>query len=493
MRKIKFLVGSSASIATLMVSMLALFLLPIVITAQTAEEPVPLVDAASYRQTFIDTIDLWNGGLDGSSGMGTYAPDFNGFFHVTLDRRWQPMPQQFSTSVAQSRAIYINVEAYRAAGPDEGARFLKAVHDGVDGLMTFFHDPEYGGFYWEMQPNGQPRDDQKHGYGNVHPLFALAHAYAVTDNPDHLAAALDQLAIIKTHFLDPDYPGALLPGRTRDFSEVVGQNNIEAFTHFFEALLVLHDVTSGTQQAEIDELIVLHGDFLAQHLYHDQAGYTDRGYVAYNYDREWQPQQIPYSRDRQWWDARHASAGHNIELAYLLSRAVERGFDETWLIVAEKLIRFCQEHAFDPTSGGMIYDITDYDGQPLPDNPDNDVFIWWPQAETARTFLHFTVVRGTDDAQAFKQVEALINDHLTDAEYGGWYHGLSRNLEPVGLEKGDIWKVAYHYSMFFAEVLRLAEEYPLVMAQPVNMTSSGPVPPLEASPDSHIVYRTGHP
>jgi cellobiose epimerase len=453
----------------LLVTLFALSLIAVVPVAAT--EPVTydsydqslFLDVDWYRESLVATVDLWNGGLDGESGMGVYKEDFNGFFHVDLDRQWRQKPMRTSTIIAQSRAIYMNVEAYRAAGPDEGARFLDAVNKGVDFMLSEFRDARDGGFFWDVSRKGRVGDSMKQGYGNVHPIFALAQAYSVTQNPAHLEAALQQLEVYETHFLDPNYDCAIHPGFNRKFTEIIGVNNVDVFTHFFESLLALHDVTEGAQQVHIDDLVVKCGDFLVNTLYHDQDGFTDRGYVAYNYDENWQPSQIPYTREMQWSGALHATTGHNIELAYLLSRAVERGFDAEWLDTAYKLLKFCEEHAINDEYGGMIYDITDYEGQPLEGNPDNDLFIWWAQFETARAFMHFAVVRDVERYQeAFKKVENFIHADLTDQEYGGEYQNLSisRDLAVVGEDKGNIWKVNYHYSMFFAEALRLGEAYP---------------------------------
>jgi mannose/cellobiose epimerase-like protein (N-acyl-D-glucosamine 2-epimerase family) len=450
------------------VSMLALILASPTL-AQDFPIPPPglpaegmFLDVEWYRQNHINAADRWNGGIDGQSGMGAYQEDFDGFFHVNLDRQWNQTRMMGSTSVAQSRAIYMNVEAYRTAGAEEGQRFLDAAIAGTDFLLENFWDDNYGGFYWMVSATGLTVDNQKQGYGNVHPLFALAHVYDITQNPVYLQVAFDQLAILQEHFIDPDYPGTILPGFTRDFSEIMGVNNIDTFTHYFEALLALYDVTEGDQQEQIADMITLHGDFLVNTLYQDQEGFDDRGYVAYNYDDNWQPSQEPYTRETQWSGARQATTGHNIELAYLLSRAVERGFNEEWLTTADKLIKFCLEYAIDPTYGGMLYDITDYDGSPLDGNPDNTVFIWWAQAETARAFLHFTVVRNADFVAHFEAVQILFTQHQTDLEYGGLYANLdiTRDLAPTSGYKGDIWKTNYHYNMYFTEVLRLAATYP---------------------------------
>ena len=448
-------------IASLLAVLFAAIPGPAPIQAQSA----PLLDVEWYRQNLVGEADLWNGGLDGESGMGVYDEDFSGFFHVSLNQQWEPTPMRSITGVAQSRAIYMNVEAYRVAGPEAGERFLRAINLGIDFLLEYFKDPDYGGFYWEVDSSGRVVNPMKQGYGNVHPMFALAQAYSVTQNPAHLEAALEQLAVLQAHFFDPDYPGAILPGFSRDFKQIIGVNNVDTFTHLFEPLLTLYDVTEGEQREAIADLIELHGDFLVEHLYHDQAGYTDRGYVAYNYDEEWQPTQVPYTRENQWTVGAQATTGHNIELAYLLSRAVERGFNPDWLNVADKLIRFCLEYTLHPKYGGMIYEITDYEGNPLPGNPDNSDFVWWAQSEMARTLLHFSVVRGADYVSELTQVITLIQYHLTDPDYGGWYHGLNaeKELEPVGVNKGDVWKVNYHRTMLFVEILRLAEVYQITL------------------------------
>lgn len=432
-------------------------------TPPVVEEPSgQFLDVEWHRYYLPVTVELWNGGLDGSSGLGVYRDDFDGYFEVNLDRQWKPTWPGNTTIIAHSRAIYMNVEAYRVVGPDEGERFLRAVQLGTDFLLAHYLDPDYGGFYWEVDSKGNVIKDYKQDYGNVHPLLALAHAYSVTGDPDYLDAALAHLDLLQTTFLDPDYSGGFLPGFSRDFSATWGVNNVDSFTHYFEALLAMYDVTGGDTQDQIAEMITLEGDFLVNTLYHDQVGYEDRGYVAYNYDTEWQPSQIPYSREMQWSGALHASTGHGVELAYLLSRAVERGFDPGWLLTAEKMLNFALIYSPDPQYGGMRYDTTDYEGQPLAGNPDNSQFTWWAQGETARALLHFIVVRGRDDfVEPFLTIQALINDHLTDHEYGGWYHGLDaeKDLRPIGMEKGDVWKVNYHFSMYYTEVLRLADQY----------------------------------
>jgi mannose/cellobiose epimerase-like protein (N-acyl-D-glucosamine 2-epimerase family) len=221
-----------------------------------------------------------------------------------------------------------------------------------------------------VTPKNTIRADVKHDYGNVHPLFALAQVYGVTMDRTYLDAALRQLDVIEKHFLDPEYPDALRPTMSRDFSRILGSNGSDPLTHYFEALLALFDVTECNDKRRVAALIDDTGNFLATRLYRDQEGFTDRGYIAFNDDEQWNPQQDPYSRQTQWG-------------------------------TAYKLIRFCREYAINPNTGGMIH------------------------------------------------------RYLTDQEYGGWYRQLwYATLQPDILDKGE-----YHYSMFFAEAIRLGKEY----------------------------------
>ncbi|MBA2393595.1 MAG: AGE family epimerase/isomerase [Ktedonobacteraceae bacterium] len=419
-----------------------------------------------YQQDQITTADLWNSGPDGHSGMGTYQSSFNGYFYPNLDQQWQQTPADVTSAVEQSRGIYMNVEAYRTAGPQKGQRFLNGITKGIDFLQAHFLDTRYGGYYWQVANDGTVRDDQKQGYGNAHVMMVLAQAYSVTHNPNYLQDALNQLAIIEKHFVDPAYPGSYRPNYNRDFSQIQGNNNIDVITHYLEGLLALFDVTTGATHNHLTHLVQQEGDFIASHLYHNEDGYTDRGYVAYNYDAHWQPSQQPYTRETQWSGALQASTGHNIELAYLVSRAIERGFNAKWLDVGYKLIKFCLLYAIDPKTGGMLYEITDYHGKPLPGNPDNSLYIYWPQAETARALLHYTVVRGADFGKQFKKAEAFFNQYMTDQHYGGLWQGVDASTLKPGdnTTKGDIWKADYHENMYFTEVLRLGAKYPTQIA-----------------------------
>lgn len=445
-----------------------LFCLFTLLVPSTLAAGVPLpavqgpVDVSGYRTLLIDQVDRWNGGPDGNSGLGAYRQTFDGGLHLDLDQSWQPRGSSPVTAVAQARALYMNLEAYRASSE---LRFKTVLEKTFHYLQNHFLDRKYGGYYWEVGPGGDVTNRDKQGYGNMHILMVLAQAADATHDPAYLKAALTQLEVVEKRFGDKKYPGGVKAGFNYDFSEVRGVNNVDTFTHYFEALLALEDVTTGQERVRVNKGVNEAANFLVRQLYRNEAGLGNRGYVAYNYDESWNPAQAPYTRATQWSGASHASPGHGIELAYLLSRAVERGHDPKWLETADRLLRFVDAHALDAKTGGMLFDTTDYLGKPLKGNPDNDFYVWWAQAETARASLHFSVVRGEKRWPEFLKAQKLILTHFLDPHNGGWFQNVrARDLSVPDTTKGNIWTMNYHESMYYAEILRLARVYPKALA-----------------------------
>ncbi|MBK8019907.1 MAG: hypothetical protein IPK19_00450 [Chloroflexi bacterium] len=62
---------------------------------------------------------------------------------------------------------------------------------------------------------------------------------------------------------------------------------------------------------------------------------------------------------------------------------------------------------------------------------------------------------------------------LTDQEYGGLYQNFDAfTLQPVGLDKANIWKVNYHYAMFVTEALRLQAQFSDLLTE-LDVAASG--------------------
>jgi mannose/cellobiose epimerase-like protein (N-acyl-D-glucosamine 2-epimerase family) len=316
------------------------------------------------------------------------------------------------------------------------------VQRGADYLLSNAVDPNSysgnpGGMWWGLQPDGVsppvhttqiggtlPR--HKDAYGQVQSLFALAHAYSVTGDVDHLNGAFAQLDVWNGQFADTAAgPGAFLQTANEDYTQRIGARNVDYMTHGLEALLTLDEATpaSHPRKASLATQITHIGNFITTRMYRDADGSTPMGYLPWYYDAQWNPSADP---SQQW-----MTPGHNFEMAYLLSRAVERGFNPAWLDVANKLIAFTLVHGFDnvptsPTYGAVPHEKLAFNGARF--NPTADNLVWWQTCEAARTLLHFAVVRGrTDLWDEYHAASAFIRNRFVDPAYGGWF----THLDPV--------------------------------------------------------------
>jgi mannose/cellobiose epimerase-like protein (N-acyl-D-glucosamine 2-epimerase family) len=436
------------------------------------------LDATAVRADLVNFVDLWNGGQqgrNGTSGMGVYATNWDGLFRANLDQQFQPVVNTYTndmTVIAQSRAVYINVEAYRSAPVTDRARFLNAVQRGADYLLGKSVDPNTyngkpGGLWWGLQPDGvsppthttpiggtQPR--YKDAYGQVQSLFALAQAYSITGDVDHLNGAFKQLDVWYGQFADAaNGPGAFLPTANENYTQRIGNRNLDYMTHAFEALLTLNQVTpaSDPRKAGLSAQITNIGNFITARMYRDAAGSTTMGYLPWWYDAQWSPSTTTGQQ--------YSTPGHNFEVAFLLSRAVEQGFNSAWLNVADKLVAYTLRYGFDdvptsPTYGSVLPEEMKFDGSRLDPTPNN--LVWWQESEAARALLHFATVRGrTDLLDEYEAASAFIQNHFIDPSYGGWYQYLNpTTLQPTTTDKGTVWTGGYHEAMLDAERIRLA-------------------------------------
>jgi unsaturated chondroitin disaccharide hydrolase len=438
------------------------------------------IDAAAVRAELVHFVDTWNGGQLGklgTSGMGVYATTWDGLFRMNLDREFNRFVNTYTddmTIISQSRAIYLNVEAYRNAPAADQARFKTAVQRGADYLLgkavdhnTYSGQP--GGMWWGLQPDGvsppthttpiggtAPRD--KHAYGQVQSLFALAHAYSVTGDADHLNGAFTQLDVWNTQFADTAAgPGAFLQTANENYTQRIGNRNVDYMTHALEALLTLDEVTpaSHPRKASLTTQITNIGNFITTRMYRNAAGSTTMGYLPWWYDAQWNPSPVATEQ--------YSTPGHNFEMAFLLSRAVERGFNPAWLDVADKLLAYTLQYSFDnvptsPTYGAVPHEKLAFNGARFDSAPDD--LVWWQQSEAARTLLHFAAVRGrTDLWDEYLAASAFIRNRFIDPEYSGWYQYLNPStLAPTTTIKGSVWTGGYHETMLDAERIRLGSE-----------------------------------
>ncbi|QNN25082.1 hypothetical protein HED60_23325 [Planctomycetales bacterium ZRK34] len=447
-----------------------------------AEVLVDHVNVGQVRQDLIALVDLYNGGLDGQSGAGAYdnihtpSSTWNGLFQLDLDRQFNLKQIANMSDISQARAVYLNTAAFRASSGE--ARFLTTAQRGVDYLFDKAYDTTYGGFFWGLDADGSspPTSTKRIGgtfatdkmsYGQVHTVYALAQTYRIAGAGTLLNNAYLGWNDYKAHFSDTSNgPGAYLPTQSRDYSALLVKRNIDYMTHAFEAAMELYDATPGSdpRRSVIAQDMLDIGHFIVQ-LSQPMTGHADREYIPFTFDATWQPA-----------TGATVSTGHQLELAYLLSRGVERGGPATWLDTANRLLNYGLAYGVDMNSasvyhGGLVHATVNPDGTPVGATE----VVWWDQAELTRATLEFALLRGRDDLwNAFDAAWPFINNVLVDPIYGGWFQTVQWDGSAwtypsgYGTDKGHVWHVGYHETMLYDEILRLSSLTPV--PEPASFT-----------------------
>ncbi len=367
-----------------------------------------------------------------------------GGFIASFDDDWTPLPaeKQSKGLVFQARMTWLAAEVGRRR-PGHRERFAEHARHGLAFLRDAMWDDTHGGFFWELDRNGQPVGEagaSKHIYGQAFAVYAAANVYRLTEDDDALELAQRAYRWLEEHAADAEYGGYVealdragepIPPTLTDegvwatdnIGTAFGYKSMNTHIHLLEAYTALYRVWPDEQ---------LRGRLAA--LLRIVAGrvYTEPGCLNLFFTADWTP--VPD----------HDSFGHDVETTYLLLEAAEAlGHDAVAAVRgrAMKLTAHAWRYGYDRQRGGLYDQGTAF--RPATDTTK----VWWAQAEALNAF-HLMATLAEDPApyaEAFAQTWVFTAEHLIDAEHGGWWWSVTasglRNGQPG---KGNNWKSGYH-------------------------------------------------
>ena len=343
----------------------------------------------------------------------------SGQYVYSLDSQWQPKKEDDAFLITQARFIYLMAVGYAVF---DDPKYMSAMLIAADFLIEQFKVPgTLGEFAWKINiqnTNSKLKHQKMNGklaYAHAQVIFAMSHAYKLTGNETYLNTAYSiwtELNVLEQ--INAKSPGYL--------------TGLNTSMHTFEALLALYKATDSMMvKNELEKL----GDFINDHFFDVQSGLF----------AEW------LNEDKTPQLQNEARVGHNVEMAFLFSRAVEAGLPEKLLFTAKSVI-------------GSVAKIAQHSPEffipntvKLNGNIGNDSHPWWGQTELIRGLAHFVIERSHTEYE-----ELLINIvESTQENYikpsGAW----SSSPLDVGDDNGHNWQVGYHISMMLTELLRLQQ------------------------------------
>lgn len=391
---------------------------------------------AELRQEHKDILAYWE----------RYAPDqAKGGFYGRVDYQNRPDPNADKGIVLNSRILWTFSAALRHTQHEE---YRAIANRSFDYIRTYFMDPQYGGVYWSVTADGQPKQTIKHLYGQAFALYGLSEYAHATESAPALALAKEQFATMVKHAYDPKR-GGFRDAYNRDWSDtnnfvMSSYENQETKTmnthlHLLESFTCLYRVWPDKSVADQIRGML---DVFLKHIVDPK---TYRMNLFLNDD--WQVRKTAISY------------GHDIEASWLLPEAADvlasknkedKALQKTVHEVGVKMARAASTGL--EADGGMNYE---YDPKTGHLNRERS---WWVIAEAMVGFMNaYQLTHAKQFLDKSQQSWEFIKKYLLDTKNGEWFMGVDANHKVVGNDKISMWKCSYHNSRACLEMLERLE------------------------------------
>lgn len=340
------------------------------------------------------------------------------------------------------------------------AEFRDLARLGVDFLLAHFWDSEHGGWTWKVHRDGSRLDDGKVVYGQSFAIYALSEYALATDDARGLSYAAQTFDLLQKYCVDTRFGGYyenLEPDWTVSAPGFCAgdRKGLDTHMHLMEAFTTLY-AASGLEIHRRKLLEVL--DLIASAMIDPATGCGRNQFTL-----DFTP--IPAIAIRRTWNAERVgdapaiptdttSYGHNVELAWLMRRALQTAQADPvpYLPALRRLVEHACDYGVDWELGGIYRDGAASTGPLIKDKE------FWQNAEALVGFLDaYEAFSDAHFLDAFENVWRFVSTFMIHHEVGEWRTLLDRAGQSIDPELGNPWKVAYHSGRSMLECsLRLA-------------------------------------
>ena len=325
--------------------------------------------------------------------------------------------------------------------------FRRLASHGADFMIRHFWDAGHGGWFWKVKRDGARLDDGKVVYGQSFAIYAFAEYYCATRDSRGLDFANRTFDLLQKHCADT-LRGGYYENLEPDWTVSAGgfcagdRKGLDTHMHLMEAFTTLY-AASGEEIHKRKLLEIT--DLIIRHMIDPETGCGRN-----QFDLDFHP--IPAIAIRRTWNAERkgkapamptdtTSYGHNVELAWLMRRALETAGVK--LVPYRKIMRRLIAHAVangvDWQFGGIYRDGTAKGGPLIRDKE------FWQNAEVLVGFLDGLELFGDERClQAFEAVWRFVRKHMIVKGVGEWRILVDREGKPIDANVANEWKVSYH-------------------------------------------------
>lgn len=355
----------------------------------------------------------------------TVDPD--GGFYGTVADKGKADAKADKGAILNARILWTYSKAFGTYSLEE---YRQMADRAAEYFINHFIDKKYGGVYWSLDYEDNPKDMTKQTYASAFAIYGLAEHFRATGDARSLEVARNLYRVIEDKVHDKAR-GGYFEVRMRDFktSSIKGVDGQEGATktmnthlHLLEAYTTLYK--AWPDKGLRDNLIELIG-IMQNKLYSPQTKHL----ILFCND-DWKP------------IGNVDSYGHDIEASWLLTEAAEAVGDSQIIAAAQKqaveMVDVALKEGLN-SEGAMMYEKTEKGYR-------RDLS-WWPQCETVIGCINAWQITG--DAKYFRAATRTwdyITSHFVDKKNGGWFKALTKDGVPTREAKANMWNCPYHNS-----------------------------------------------
>ena len=325
--------------------------------------------------------------------------------------------------------------------------FGQLAQAGVDWVIENFWDEKYGGWFWKVHDDGSELDDGKVVYGQAFAIYALAQHALSSGNGKSLTFASTTFDLLQKYCADTRF-GGYYENLEREWQISPGgifagdRKSLDTHMHLMEAFTTLFAASNAhVHRMKLHEVI----DLIVMYMLDEDTG-CGRNQFTLNFSP------IPAIAIHRTWNAERegdspkthldtTSYGHNIELAWLINRALDIGQidPEPYRSTQLGLVEHTYAKGVDWDDGGIFRDGL-ADGEPVILEKE-----FWQHAESLVGFLDaYQTFQDEKYLLAFGNIWHFVKDNLINPTLGEFRTLLNHSGEVIDANLGNPWKVAYH-------------------------------------------------
>ena len=394
----------------------------------------------------------------------------NGGFYGQMTGEGVLMPEADKGAILNARILWSFSAAYRVL---EKPEYLETATRAKDYIIEHFFDPEYGGVYWSLDYQGNPKDTKKQFYAISFMVYGLSEYFRATGDREALEYALSLFECIEDYSFDKEHNG-YIEACTREWGEIAdmrlsdldanfpkSQNThlhiMEAYTSLYRAIKECCAIDNGTNEfglnsfvgqvnqvhMAVDLEIVMRLEGAIRNLisiFTDKILNSETCHLGLFFDMDWTRK-----------GGALESYGHDIECSWLIHEAALVLGDETVLKKVEPIVQqLAKASGKGLNADGALMHEANLDTGTV----DTDLH-WWVQAENVVGWINIYQYFG-DESALCKAYDCwqYIKDNLIDREEGEWFwsrdaeHNINRRDDKAGF-----WKCPYHNSRMCLEII----------------------------------------